>query len=355
MIARHQAGNNESGGIMVGAQQRVMLPVLLAVAALVFIAIDRTEAGRNGFDWEGVCDQVKDAAVPTQDRPSPEEAKALQDCSSEDIYYGITRPADPEKARKCAYVELDQGDEKVFGGSSMLMIIYANGRGANRNYDLALQFACTLDGAPAEMEGRIKNLTMKKRTGWNGDTFSLCDDITSGFMMGHCELHRERFKKVEREIKIQGLMAKWSEADRKAYENLRKAADAFFNLRVDNEVDLSGTGRSAFMIEEQRSLENDFLAVVALIEGGKFPVFSQTQLAQADGALNSVYRKIQKAPDFHYGTVTREGIKQTQRAWIVYRDAWVVFADGRQYGVAPESIKTHLTRKRTRMLNEFVR
>lgn len=339
---------------MAGVQSRVMFHVLLSVVALVFIGIDRAEAGRNGFDWEAVCNQVKDAAVPTQDRPSPEEAKALHNCSSEDIYYGITRPADPEKARKCAYVELEQGDENVFGGSSMLMTIYANGRGAKRNYDLALKFACTQDGAPAEMEGRIKNLTMKKRTGWNGDTFSLCDDITSGFMMGHCEAHRERFKQVERERKIQGLMAKWSEADRTAYENLRKTADAFFNLRVDNEVDLSGTGRSAFMIEERRSLENDFLAVVALLEGGKFPVFSQTQFAQADGALNSVYKKIQKAPEFHYGTVAREGIKQTQRAWIVYRDAWVVFISGKQYGVAPESIKTHLTRMRTRMLNEFV-
>jgi Lysozyme inhibitor LprI len=339
---------------MVGVKQRIMRQLILAVVVLVFIGIDRAEAGRKGFDWEAVCDQVKDTAIPTQDRPSPEEAISLRDCSSEDIYYGITRPADAEKARKCAYVELDQGDEKVFGGSSMLMTIYANGRGAKRNYDLALKFACTLDGAPAEMEGRVKNLTMKKRTSWDGDNFSLCDEITSGFMMGHCEAHRERFKEVERARKAQGFMDTWSEADRKAYEGLRKAADAFFDLRSDNEVDLSGTGRSAFIIEERRALEDDFLAVVALLDGGKFPVFSQTQFAQADGALNSVYRKIQKASDFHYGTVTREGIKQTQRAWIVYRDAWVVFADGKQYGAAPESIKTHLTRKRTHMLSEFV-
>lgn len=339
---------------MLTVKQPAIRLVILAVVVLVIMGADRAAAGQKDFNWKAACGQVKDVAVPAADRPSPEEAKALQGCSSEDRYYGITQPADPEKARKCAYVELDQGDELVFGGSSMLMTIYANGRGGVRNYDLAIKFACGLGGAPAEMEGRVKNLIMKKKTGWKGTNFSLCDDITSGFMEGHCEAHRERFKEAERKRRTQSIMATWSEPDRNAFEKVRKAADGFFDLRSDAEVDLSGTGRSAFEIQERRSLEDDFLALIELLEGGKFPFFSAKQFEQADGKLNAVYKKIQNAPDFEYGTVTRDGIKKTQRAWIVYRDAWVAFAIAKYNRVTPESIKTQLTRKRTKMLTEFI-
>lgn len=325
-----------------------------SIAAFVLVMNGWAIAGEKEFDWKAACDRVKDTVIPTADRPSSEEAKALKDCSSEDLYYGITQKADPVKARKCAYVELDMGDEKVFGGSSLLMTIYANGRGAGRNYDLAIKFACGLEGAPAEMEGRIENLTGKKKTGWKGDTFGLCDDITSGFMEGHCEAHRERFKEAERKRKTEGLMATWSDDDRKAFENLRKAADAFFDLRTDNEVDLSGTGRAAFEIEERRALENDFLSMIESLEEGKAPVSSKEQFAQTDAKLNAVYKKIQKTPELQYGTVTKDGIRKTQRAWIAYRDAWVVFSGGKYRGVTPESIKTRLTRKRTKMLTEFV-
>ncbi len=314
-----------------------------------------TAAEEKEFNWKAVCDQVRNLPLPTEDRPSPDEAKAIQGCSSEDIYYGITGPADPVKARKCAYIELEQGDEMVFGGSSSLMTIYANGRGAKRNYDLAIKFACLQEGAPAEMEGRIQNLTVKKQTGWKGDNFSLCDDITSGFMQGHCEAHRERFKEVERKRKTEALTAKWSDADRKTFEKVRKAADSFFDLRSDSEVDLSGTGRAAFEIEERRALENDFVAMIELLESGKLPIFTEKQFAEADKKLNAVYKKIQKAPDFQEGTVTQEDIRKTQRAWIVYRDAWVAFSTSKYAGIAAESIKTQLTRKRTKMLSEFTK
>ncbi len=340
---------------MLTVKERALRLMLPAVVALFFAAADRATAGQEDFNWKAACELVKDVAAPASDRPSTKEAKALQGCSSEDMYYGITMPADPEKARKCAYVEWDRGDELVFGGSSILMTIYANGRGAKRNYDLAIKFACGLDGAPAEMEGRVGNLFRKKMTGWKGTDFSLCDDITSGYMEGHCEAHQERFKEAARKRKAQGLMATWSEPDRKAFEKVRKAADDFFDLRSDAEVDLSGTGRSAFEIEERRSLEDDFLSMIELLEGGNFPVFSDRQFEQqADRKLNAVYKKIEKSSDFEYGTVTREGIKKTQRAWIVYRDAWVAFASAKYKRVAPESIKTHLTRKRTIMLTELL-
>ena len=44
----------------------------------------------------------------------------------------------------------------------MLMIIYANGVGAERNLDLATTLACPLDGAPAEEDCRVKRLDTLK-------------------------------------------------------------------------------------------------------------------------------------------------------------------------------------------------
>ncbi len=330
------------------------LVVSLVIASLILVKTNRAVSEENKFNWEATCDQVKDAAIPPSDKPAPGEAKSLQGCSSEDLYYGITRLADPEKARLCAYVEFDQGDEKVFGGSSMLMTIYANGRGGKRNFDLALKFACRLDGAPAEMKGRIENLIAKKKANWKGSNFSLCDDITSGFMQGHCEAHHERFKAAERKRKTEELMAKWTETDRKAFDHLRKVADKYFDLRSDAEVEQSGTARAAFSIEEHRSLEDGFLALIESLESDKLTVYSEKEFKQADAKLNAVYQKIQKTPDFEYGTVTREGIKKTQRAWIAYRDAWVSFATGKYDRVTPESIKTRLSQTRTKMLAAFL-
>jgi hypothetical protein len=60
------------------------------------------------------------------------------------------------RARQCACPErTSRADTGGFSGNTMLMIIYANGVGAERNLDLATTLACRLDGAPAEEDGRL--------------------------------------------------------------------------------------------------------------------------------------------------------------------------------------------------------
>jgi uncharacterized protein YecT (DUF1311 family) len=236
----------------------------------------------------------------------------------------------------------------------MLMTIYANGVGASRNYDLAIKLACKIEGAPAEVEGRVEHLEKLKAKNWQGRDFSLCDDITSGFMQGHCAAHEQRFADIKRENKLAALMAAWSPEDRNAYSVLRETARRFFEARVDNEVDLSGTARSAFIIEEEAALERDFAQSLNELEQGKAPTYSSEDFRLADGKLNSVYRRVQNAKPSLWGTVTKEGIKNTQRVWIKYRDAWVVFADRKYPAVGADSIMTRLSKKRTRMLEEFL-
>jgi uncharacterized protein YecT (DUF1311 family) len=55
-----------------------------------------------------------------------------------------------------------------------------------------------------------------------------------------------------------------------------------------------------------------------------------------------------------WGTVTKEGIKSTQRKWIRYRDAWVVFGGVRCPEITDTSWKTLITRERIAQLQDFV-
>ncbi len=131
----------------------------LRLVALAFLAgggLGRAPSADEA--WRADCDRVKETALPPGDQPDADTRRALAGCQSEDLYYGIGQPADPSRARLCAYLERSTGDAPVFGGSAILMTIYATGIGARRNPDLAIRFACALEGAPAEMEGRIAHL-----------------------------------------------------------------------------------------------------------------------------------------------------------------------------------------------------
>src|SRR5712675_852873 len=91
-----------------------------------------------------MCASVKDIELPAADRPTPAEEMALAKCVSVDIYYGFGETADPVKARKCAYAEMDRDAKAPIGGKAILMMVYANGNGATRNFDSALKLACSL-------------------------------------------------------------------------------------------------------------------------------------------------------------------------------------------------------------------
>ncbi len=301
------------------------------------------------------CAQMKNVKLPASDRPGSEEKKALAKCVSADLYFGFGQPSDPGKARECAYLEIERGDGLMFGGRSILMMVYANGKGATRDFDVALKLACEIDGAPAEIEGRVQHLTRLKQEHWTGDDFSLCDDITSGSMQGACAGLQERFAQQKRQVKLDAIVAHWTSEERRAFHEFQPAANKFFAARADNEVDLSGTGRAAFEIEEQASLQDGLVSALQKFERGELPSSSADGFDRANAELNFAYEKIQKTPGFKWGSVTSGQIKQTQRAWVAYRDAWVKFGGKKYPGVSAESWKMWLTQERTKMLESFLR
>lgn len=296
------------------------------------------------------CASVERIPFPAGDRPEGTQKGALAGCDAEDLYYGITAPADPVKARQCAYVQMDSKDELVFGGKAILMMIYATGAGGKRNPDLALRLACEIEAAPAELEGRGAHLERLRRQQRGHPKFDLCDDITSGFMMGHCAGHDQRVAKAKRDRLWNARRAGWSATDRDAWRRLRAAADAFFRARADGEVDLSGTARAMLQIEEDERLEIGLVALLDRLEAGKLPPATFADYQAADKALNAAYRDVMRSAPDSMGTVTSADVKKAEHAWLNYRDEWVRFARGKYPAARPEAIETWLTRQRTDQL-----
>src|SRR5438270_2966109 len=163
-----------------------------------------------------ICASVKDVEPPSADRPTAAEENQLGNCSSVDAYFGFEGPADPVKARQCAYAEVDRGEKSLVRGKSILMMVYANGKGAPRNFDVALKMACTIGGAPGDAAGRVYQLDRLRKSNWSGDSFSICDHSSGRELYEQCAILQERFDRVERDRKFNQLAARWSPREQKA-------------------------------------------------------------------------------------------------------------------------------------------
>ena len=297
---------------------------------------------------EQACKRTATVAYPAADKPTEAEAKTLEGCNSEALFYGIGMRRDPVKARKCAYVEIANKEEPVFGGASLLMVIYATGDGATPDSELAIRLACENSFADAEKQGRVEYLIERKSDAAKAKgPFDICDHITSGFMSGHCAAHAQRLKGGAlsgRRAAAEKLVRVGAEPE---YAALQKARDAFFSARETNEVDQSGSARSAFVIEERGRLDVGFVEAIERLAKKEAP--GGSDYAAADKALNAAYSKLMKN-DFDYGTVTKDSIKKTQRLWLKYRDAWAAL--GAKSG-AGDAWKTWATEQRTAQLAAF--
>lgn len=326
---------------------------MLRFAVLVFVSAPVLTA-QLGQATEDLCKPYANVPIPAADKPTAAEAKALAGCDAEDLYYGFHRAPDYAQARRCAYQELDRKDAKALGGPAVLAMIYANGKGIARNLNLALRFACEAGGAPAEIEGRVQHLQQMKAAKSTPKPFDFCDDITSGYMAGFCSDKEEQFKKVKRASKLDALIASWPPAERQAFEPLRAAAEKFFKSRIETEIDLSGTLRDSFMIEEQSRLENAFVNSIARFDRGQTPKFTTADFKKADAQLNATYQRALKGVTPPLGTINPDGIRQTERLWLPYREAWVAFGHIKYPKVAPDAWRTWLTLDRTKQLAGIV-
>ncbi|HET9639330.1 MAG TPA: lysozyme inhibitor LprI family protein [Allosphingosinicella sp.] len=335
-----------------------LLAVALAIAAAAEPPWDWGDASDEwtnsaGFETsKALCRKLRDREPPASDRPDPAQAAALKGCDSEALYYGIGRPADPVRARQCAFLEAEREDAGVFSGRTMLMTIYANGRGAKRDLEVATHLACGLDGAPMESHGRVSHLAEAKAKGWSGQDFHFCDDITSGLAMGYCASHFAGIAGARRESELAQRIVGWTAAEKQAFARLRQAHEAYVEAHGLGEVDLSGTARGAMVVEAEEAERDEFSALLTSLSGGHRPPGGAAAYKAADSKLNAAYRQLMRdtMPTESPGPVTREGIRDAQRAWLRYRDAFLAFAAVKFPKVDRDGLAAWLTEQRTEIL-----
>jgi hypothetical protein len=277
------------------------------------------------FDPEAIktCDGFVTTPYAVSDAPSKEELVGLAGCDAEALYYGIGMPVDFERARKCAFTRAEPSRDAVMGGAEILMMIYANGQGVPKNFDLALRFACTVGGAGAEISGRLSRLLAARTTGNLEDAMDVCDDVTSGYMSGYCAAHVERVAAVPRNARRRAASSTMPQVELKALDT---AAARFFEARSTWEVDLTGTMRAVFSIEEQAKLEDELVLTLEHLKDATFvpphadPKPLELELSKL--MATSISRKTD-SPATMIGSVTSGGIRKTQKQWLRYRDKLV--------------------------------
>lgn len=248
----------------------------------------------------------------------------------------------------------------ALGDDAVLMMLHANGYGTARDADRALYHACRLDTAKAEMEARVEHLAAGAVAS-DGPPFDLCDHITSGRMAGVCTSIDEARADRVRRARLDQFAASLAPGARAAFARLRKAADAFAE-QSENEVDLSGSGRASLAYRHVGKRHNEFQETVFKVANGKLARVDAAQFARLDRQLNAYYRQVLVMPsenDNHPErlgdlTVTRDDVRNSERAWIAYRNAWSAYLGAARASVDLVSVQAELTRQRIAQLKELL-
>lgn len=325
---------------------------------LVMAGTLRAGAQQAGYErdskWEKVC-----AAAKAQPIAIPKiEHRGLEACDETALYYGISGKPDYVAALKCGWYERAHPQETVgnmFYGPGVLAMLYANGQGVRRDYDLAIRFACEETwAAEVEMELRIGHLEYLRDNKIRGTSFDLCDDITSGLSMGTCTRVGTDTREFARESKVKAFENGLALNARKAFAKLREAEKKFEEDRGANEVDLSGTARGMFVAEDEDKLREQFLINLQRFAKQDIPAANTRDLAALDAALNSTYKRIQSAPVESMGTVTAGGVRLTERSWLELVSAWEDFGRVAYPKLSSTQIRAQLVRLRLHQLRAIV-
>lgn len=301
---------------------------------------------------EALCESFASLSLPEADAPSPAERKSLARCDSEALYYGIAKRPDFERARKCAYLELERKSSAAFGGATLLMMLYANGRSVSTNFDLALKFACTRRTTAAERRLTIEPLWKARAGAGLSKVFDVCD--YEGETVGRTEC-------LTRDLRILG--AKRDARKAKAVMGLQsreltfleRVAHDFFELRVHEELDRNNPFLSEFQLKERARLAEEY---VDLLEKLADRTFSPSVTESADGRLNAFHARLLACKDLtgraaKNAGFSRVGLAQSQRAWNKYRDAWLALVAKARPRSAVPAWNALLVEQRLQMLESI--
>lgn len=344
------------------------LPVLVLISAASWAAAQQGQEAAAK-----ICTSVKNLRVSTITPTSPTDKNWLNHCNEWDLYYGASphQDVDYPAARRCALYKWniehhrtpgDAGDFFDTGDFSTqtLLMIYGNGDGVQRNLDLAIHIACQ-DFPPPGPIGSADDQSVeivlelaKTKSAQSPAQFNYCKDVSISDWREEmvCESVETGLARKKREAQFAGIAALWTSEQKDAFNKARAAFKKYedFEELAENTCAVQVAGCTMRIDDD---LETKFAEDIDRFNRGDLPGFTRQQYVADDGALNAAYREARKdaGPDLGQSSAFWSGrIRDSERAWLAYRDAFVTFAKIRWPGVRDDSWLAFLTRERTRQI-----
>ena len=332
-----------------------MIPRPLCLALVLLYSLPSLARQANDNTTSEECKRYLQTPLPAEASrvPSP---KQWPGCKSYKLYSGIGAKVDYNAARNCAWSErlaqqasIEPVDTStysdtianIYGGSGMLAILYSNGEGVERNKALALRFGCesVLEGA------LLKQIEAD-------DKINYCSDVAyTTFAMNFCAAWNSEIAAQRRQTSLDTLMQTWPQRDRQAFALLHKASESYIQAHGLGEVYQGGTIRGIRTNGVEEHQREKFMEAVQSFESGHKPGGTLSDFRKADADLNVTYKKalaLAAAQNFNEddGLIHPEGIRDAERAWLKYRNAWLIFAKLHYPNTDQNAWMTLLTRNR---------
>lgn len=237
---------------------------------------------------------------------------------------------------------------------------FANGWGVKKDLKRATAFACRANTVPAALISQVRQLKRNKFT--PRSPFLYCFNVTDDDAIGKCAVYTETRVETRRKAKFMILTWDFDAAEKAAFQQLRSAAETYFDATAKYEIgeDL-GRPRKLAYIQLIDAKRQHFIALLDTVVHGRFPPekMGGNHPKYMDKKLNRIYRDIArnyewKDPLDHPGTLTKEGLLRSERAWIKYKEAWLGFLRLRMPTDTPEKEMTaYLTEDRIFVLRKM--
>lgn len=297
------------------------------------------------------CHSAGKLKLPKQDMPTEKEkndyARYVKQCFI--FKRGLGVPRDMEKYRKCLYT---QAQPKY--SYNYLAEIYANGWGVPRQPMLALAFVCHASDVPAELNYQVTTLYNTRHEKQLKKEFKFCDHITSGRSIYECSGTEEKVATIKRKVKLDQLLANWSEQHKKEYQALALKAEKYWKSHAYDELDMSGTLAPTTAMNSVADARETFLADLVAFEKGKYSAKKGDYHALMK-AINKNYQILMNKPHVVlFGTVSRDAVKVTQNSWLAYRDSYLELIKQRYPSIPHNDVMAQIATTRLAELKEII-
>jgi hypothetical protein len=351
--------------------------------------------------WIATCARYRKTPLPSELNVSARETT----CDSYKSYYGLETPVDYARARNCAARERatirktgntipddTAGISDSLSGPVILTMLYANGQGVPRNPAVALRMTCeSIDnqqiGSPDVFASEDQNKTLipallktvedtanEKTT----EPLDMCNYVPGvARLETMCDAITLTRDQLDREHDITSLSAKFTTAQRAAFQNLLDALRAYYKAHDAQETSVMGhlldSGAWNGILSDREHLLIDD---IHRFESGNLPTYTEAQYKSAERNHTAAFQYdvneaakdmtgIQKnfigdhtAPTRPEDTnqlpedLSPNALRATEQLWLAYRGAWVDFAHLRYAQVSRDSWLAWITLQHTHDLND---